>query len=234
MKFLILLPYFNRPNLVRFAINSVLSQSHTNWQLAICDDGSDVSAQQVLSSMGIGDSRISIKRIDYRPGEKESLGSRSGLMLNECMSESNSNIALVLCDDDGLYPEYLSNLNEFYKNNESCFYSYGHVSIYDPEQFIGLDSLPENNFNIVLNRTDNLNASYNVDASQVSWRLDEFTRGIFPYPQTANLDAVVFQKLFEAYGVCVFNNIVAQYKGWFDDQLGNRIMRGDNGGPRIR
>lgn len=234
MKFLVLLPYFDRPNLVQFAIKSVMSQSHTDWHIGICDDGSDVRVEDVLSSMNIYDDRISIKRIDYRHGEREIQGSSFGRALNEHMLDSDADVAMILCDDDGLYPEYLYNLNQFYKNNQSCMHSYGHVSIYDPGQFIGLDALPDDNFNTTLNRVDGLNGSYNVDASQVSWRINNDTNSIFPYPQTANLDAVIFQKLFNMYGPCVFNNTVAQYKGWFEDQLGNRIMRGETGGPKIK
>lgn len=234
MKFLILLPYFNRPNLVKFAINSVTNQSYDNWQLVICDDGSDVHIDEVLSSMQVNDSRISIKRLEDSIEYKERSGSRSGKMLNEAMSKSDSDVVIVLCDDDGLFPEYLNELKEFYEKNQDTMYSYGHVSIYNPQQFIDLDSLPEPNFNITLNNFHDLNPVCVVDASQVSWRLNENTNSLFPSPQTAALDAVVFQKLYELYGLCKFNNTVAQYKGWFIDQMGNRLMNGLGIDPMIK
>jgi glycosyltransferase involved in cell wall biosynthesis len=234
MKFLIILPYFNRPNLVKFAIKSVLSQSHGDWQMVLCDDGSDIHVQDVLDSMGIDDSRISIKRLNDTIHQKQSIGSRSGVMINEACVESDCDIAIILCDDDGLFPAYLDSLNKFYIENQSIYYSYGSVSLYDPEPFIDSSIMPDINLNSPLNHGHAVMPSCMVDASQVSWRLNNDTRSLFPSPQTTNLDEEVFRKLHNLYGLCVFNGTTAQYKGWFSDQMGNRMIDGSGIEPRIQ
>lgn len=234
MKFLILLPYFNRPNLVKFAINSVLSETYENWELVICDDGSDVTAEEVLLSMGIQDERIKIKRLNDSIYDKETVGSRSGKMMNEATCESDADYVIILCDDDGIFPGYLEGLNKFYEKNPIIKYSYGHVSIYNPQFFIDTEQLPEKDLSVHMNYTHDLNGNCMLDASQVSWKLNKYTESIFPFPQTAALDAVVFQKLFELFGPCKFNGLVAQYKGWFVDQMGNRLDQGLGIEPMIQ
>ena len=36
--------YYNRPNLVRFALQSIKTQSYKNWEIVFVDDCSDASA----------------------------------------------------------------------------------------------------------------------------------------------------------------------------------------------
>lgn len=211
-----------------------MSQSYNNWNMVICDDGSDIPIQSVLSSMQISDSRITIKRMNDSLEHKEQFGSNSGRMLNEAMAESDSDISIILCDDDGLYPDYLLNLNMFYSNHPEIMYSYGHVSLYDPQSITDIKDIPQVNLDTFLNKTLSINPVCAIDASQVSWRLNDLTNDLFPFPQTAALDAVVFQKLYDLYGNCVYNNIIAQYKGWFLDQLGNRMYFGFGLDPLVK
>jgi hypothetical protein len=58
----------------------------------------------------------------------------------------------------------------------------------------------------------------------VSWRLSTFKEaGIkFLSPQTVALDANLYQQLERAFGKCDENKCVAQYKGLYPQQLGNR------------
>jgi len=48
MKFSIILPTYNRANLVGRAIESVLRQTYPNWELIIIDDGSTDNTKEVL------------------------------------------------------------------------------------------------------------------------------------------------------------------------------------------
>lgn len=229
MKFLIMLPYYNRPDMVRFAIDSVLSQDHQDWELVICDDESDYRIEAVLQNYQ--DHRISFLRNRYKSGERE-FGSTHGAMMNVAAQNSKAEVAIILCDDDALYPGYLSGLAEFYKNHPEIHYSYGHVSIYDPTQ--PRTGLPVTDLGSDLNHMGPINPVCQVDASQVSWRLTYRTQNIFPKQQTAALDASVFGWLHELYGPAVFNGLVAQYKGWFWDQMGRRLTEGHGVEPRVQ
>jgi hypothetical protein len=145
-------------------------------------------------------------------------------MLNDAMKESDADIAFILCDDDALYQDYLKNLVNFYEENTNSIYSYGKVSIYNPNDFISFEELKDNFNNVLNHRSGPISPAYTVDASQVSWRLKNFKEvGIkFLSPQTAALDANLYQQLEAAFGKCDANECIAQYKGLYPQQLGNR------------
>jgi len=127
----------------------------------------------------------------------------------------------MLCDDDAIYPTYFDNLCTYYVDNPTIQYAYSHVLLFNPE----VDNYKECTSRINhLNYAVPINPVCHVDASQVSWRLaaSKAHNITFPYPQTACLDAVVYQQLFNALGVCHYTGFVGQYKGWFDGQLGRR------------
>jgi glycosyltransferase involved in cell wall biosynthesis len=227
MKVLILLAYFERPNLIKVALDSIKRQSYDNWEVAFCDDGTKHFGKPIVEKMF---SKKDLNKFKfYATGDspeqkKKQGGSRHGEMLNTAMQESNADVAFILCDDDALYKDYLKNLVNFYKENSNSIYSYGKVSIYNPNNFISFETL-EDNFNNVLNHREGpISPAYTVDASQVSWRLDNFKEaGIkFLSPQTAALDANLYQQLERAFGKCDANECVAQYKGLYPQQLGNR------------
>ena len=52
-KFLIVLPYYNRPEMFRNGLKSLLESTYDNWHLAVIDDGSDEGkkAQPILEEL---------------------------------------------------------------------------------------------------------------------------------------------------------------------------------------
>jgi glycosyltransferase involved in cell wall biosynthesis len=227
MKVLILLAYFERPNMIKIALESIKRQSYHNWEVAFCDDGINYLGKPIVESMFFEKDLNKFKFYatgDSPEQKKRQGGSKHGQMLNDAITESDADIAFILCDDDALYQDYLKNLVNFYEENTSSIYSYGKVSIYNPNDFINFEEL-EDNFNNVLNhRSGPISPAYTVDASQVSWRLKNFKEaGIkFLSPQTAALDANLYQQLEAAFGKCDANECIAQYKGLYPQQLGNR------------
>jgi len=227
MKVLILLAYFERPNMIKIALESIKRQSYHNWEVAFCDDGINYLGKPIVKKMFSKKDLAKFKFYatgDSPEQKKKQGGSKHGQMLNDAMTESNADLAFILCDDDALYKDYLKNLVNFYQENPESIYSYGKVSIYNPNEFINFETL-EDNFNSVLNhRSGPISPAYTVDASQVSWRLGRFKEaGIkFLSPQTAALDANLYQQLERAFGKCDANECVAQYKGQYPQQLGHR------------
>lgn len=227
MKVLILLAYFERPNMIKIALESIKRQSYHNWEVAFCDDGINYLGKPIVETM------FSEKDLNkfkfYATGDspeqkKKQGGSKHGQMLNDAITESDADIAFILCDDDALYQDYLKNLVNFYEENTSSIYSYGKVSIYNPNDFISFEELKDNFNNVLNHRSGPISPAYTVDASQVSWRLKNFKEvGIkFLSPQTAALDANLYQQLEAAFGKCDANECIAQYKGLYPQQLGNR------------
>jgi hypothetical protein len=205
---------------------SVLDEDYSDFELAICDDGSDVHISDVLDDMGIEqDDQIQWYRLDDDAEYKRAYGSRAGMMLNDAMSNSNADIAIILCDDDMIYPSYFQGLSDFYEQNPDVGYSFGYVSLYDPTNS---EFPPADNFDSSLNHAAPVWPVNMVDASQVSWRLRD-SYGLvtyFPEQQTINLDASAWGPLSAKFGPCIPNDLRAQYKGWFWDQMGRRVEQG--------
>ena len=225
MKFLILMAYYNRPNMVRVGLESVMAQGDADYHLAIVDDGSVLPIKSSIDDYLWDLSDVTIYRTNDTAEDKIAQGgSRFGSFWNKAMRESDADIALMLCDDDALMPGYLNRLSEYYKQNPLVDYSYGHVLTYDPSQYVEYHDL-KGSYNSMLNNYDGpIDPFCKVDASQVSWRLPivKEAGAVFPSPQTSALDASFYSQLYKKLGPCQFNGLFTQYKGVFADQLGNR------------
>ena len=141
--------------------------------------------------------------------------------------EIDSNYVIMLCDDDALYPEYFNNLNTYFTNNPEEKYVYSHIHTYDPVLTKIEDNPPYEHHH--LNKTHPLNPHFNIDMSQVCWNREEFIKSNirFPYPMTVNLDAVIYNQMYNAFGQCKFSGFIGEYKGLYKggyrDQLSHRM-----------
>ena len=62
----VVIPTMNRPQLVRRAVNSVLAQTYSTFEIIVVDDGSDTDVKSVLAD--IQDSRLQVIRHEKRRG----------------------------------------------------------------------------------------------------------------------------------------------------------------------
>jgi glycosyltransferase involved in cell wall biosynthesis len=91
------IPTYNRAGLLTYAVNSVLQQTYTDFEVIICDDGSTDNTPEVVSQWQ--DPRI--RYIRHPQNIKRSRNMRSGF-------EAASGTYLIkFDDDDALTPEFL-------------------------------------------------------------------------------------------------------------------------------
>lgn len=100
--FSIILPTYNRETLLAEAIQSVLNQDYSDFELLIIDDGSEDDTATVVS--GFNDDRI-VYHFQKNKGK--------GSSRNAGISKSRGNHICFLDDDDLYHPNHLS---EFYKS----------------------------------------------------------------------------------------------------------------------
>lgn len=236
-KFLIILFYYNRPNLVRAALDSVKCQSYTDWEIAFIDDGSDVPgepiAREVLGPMA---SKVTFYRSNDTPQDKLNRngvnGSHMGKYANEAIAASNAKYVIMLCDDDALYGEYLRNLQEWFTANPAKNYVYSHIKQYNPPSEVPQEPLEFRDHH--LNRRGAINPYYALDMSQVAWRRDPYVAAniSFPYPFTVNIDAEVYTQMMKVWGHVEFSGFIGQYKAIHTDNLSHRMGRVIYGGNK--
>ena len=102
----IVLPVYGRPELLPEALNSVLQQESSQWQLLIADDGSDQQTQALLQQwINSHDNG----RIDWvrRP---RNLGLFANL--NRVLQNIDNKWALLLCSDDYLHPTAITTVQD--------------------------------------------------------------------------------------------------------------------------
>lgn len=229
LKFHIILPYYKRQKIVSNALTSILKSNYQNWFLTLIDDSGNRGFEEVFSSYGFDTNKSEYINIGINDEEKKSMGgSKFGYFINEAIKRIESDIIIILCDDDALVYDYMTNLNDYYINNPTVLWSYCHLLFYNPNEHtykeaIAYDGMGRLNF--LNDKRIPINPQNLVDSSQVSFRRNTFIDNNvwFPFPKTANLDAAVFGEMYDKIGECPFNNIMGQCKASFIDQLGLRI-----------
>ncbi len=231
-KFLIILAYYKRPELVLNAINSIKNLQYENWQLDFIDDSGDNNFQDILLNFGFDNSKVNYIPINDTDEVKKSIGgSRHGHFMNESIKNSDADIVIILCDDDAILPNYLEDLNEYYTVNQNIVWAYSKVKYYIPNTESYLQAKEDfervRHIGVIANLNINMspiNPDCKCDSSQVTFRRLCFTeKNIwYPYPQTKNLDSAIYNRMYQVWGNCHPTNIYGQCKGVFSEQLGAR------------
>ncbi len=99
-KISVIIPTFNRSNLVRRAIDSVLAQTYRDFELLVVDDHSPVPVAEALT--GISDPRLHLIRHEKNSGAPKAR--------NTGIIQSCGEYVSLLDDDDEFLPQYLERL----------------------------------------------------------------------------------------------------------------------------
>ncbi len=93
------IPTYNRAHFLQVAIESVLAQSYSDWELIVCDDGSTDGTADLMASYE-GDRRIRYLRHPENIGKSNNM--RSGFLA------AQGEYFIKFDDDDRLTPEFLA------------------------------------------------------------------------------------------------------------------------------
>jgi len=93
----IAMPFYNAERAMGASIRSILLQSHLNWELLLCDDGSTDASRELANSFH--DSRIVVW------GDRRRL--QLGARLNECIERARGQYLARMDADDIAYPRRL-------------------------------------------------------------------------------------------------------------------------------
>lgn len=238
MKILILLLYYERPEMVKNALISIKNLEYDNWHLAFIDDGSTKPGRPVVENI-LRDflDKISFYNTNHSIDDKNRQGgSMVGGTMNLAIDESDASMALMLCDDDALLPTYLSNLNSWAEKHPDEHYCYSHVILYDPwketphlglnskylERQVGHKLFKFDRKKNWFNKAQRVMPEAKLDASQLAWRTYCNKKAKFPLKRTCHLDSAFYKELGRHYGHVGFSGFFGQYKGIHDDTLSLR------------
>ncbi len=250
--FALILVYYNRPNMVCNALESIRDQDYDNFYLTFIDDGSAEIpggtagapiAKRILKDK-IGEYRhtftypgdyveevydkASFIYIFDTPDKKiEQKGSRHPHFMNEAVLRlpREEDVAVVVCDDDLLNLFYLKDLHKFYKENPDLDSSYCHVIPFDPFTEDAHPNMVERANGFWLNHGTMVMRYCRVDSTQVTYRKRCFSVYGCRYhsPWERASDADLFAQLDAITGACMFNGLIGQFKCCSPKQLSYRI-----------
>jgi hypothetical protein len=196
--------------------------------MAFVDDGSEVPGEPIAMEILKDDfHKVKFYRCDDTLEDKMRRnginGSLMGKFANDAISSSDADYVIILCDDDALYPDYLSNLAKWFKENKNENYVYSHIKQYNPPDEKPIEPLEFRNHR--LNKMGRINPYYSIDMSQVAWRRVPYANAniLFPYPHTINIDAEIFCQMMREWGMIDFSGFVGQYKAIHYDNLSHRM-----------
>jgi glycosyltransferase involved in cell wall biosynthesis len=241
----IMMCYFERPNMVRFALESIKRQGYTNWELCFVDDTATRSGEESVRDMFGDDPRVFYYCTEDTPERKsEQGGSRMCKFWNTFILSRKTDVNFVLCDDDYLRIDYLEKLNQWYSDNPKVMYAHSDVVQYNPFDTKELYEIPEEDVfkpytnykgRTLPDRTLGVKrdspAAGQCDASYVSWKSSTFTEDGVRFPdvqakQSRDFDAAMFSQLDGLYHHSTYTGIIGQYKGTHPDQFGPRADGG--------
>ncbi|MCF8414147.1 MAG: glycosyltransferase [Melioribacteraceae bacterium] len=120
----IILPTFNRSKLVERAVNSVINQSFSDWELLIIDDGSSDLTFQVIDKYLMNDQRIRYMKHKNR---------KLPFSLNAGILASSGKYITFLGSDDEYKVEHLKLRYDFLEGNPKIDFLHGGVKIIGDE-----------------------------------------------------------------------------------------------------
>lgn len=144
MKITVILSYYNRPVMAKRAIDSVLAQTHEDWQLIVMDDWSgklppipvDLRVDWHRTTAGMceprGDTRalcstVHAKQIVPRGPARMAAG------INEAKRYVKGEVVCYLADDDWYHHDWLAHVNQAFTYNADVDVVWGRLRYTDAE-----------------------------------------------------------------------------------------------------
>lgn len=103
----VMMPFLNGGPAFRAALKSIQWQTYANWELLLCDDGSNDGSYELAASLG--DPRFRL----WTDGRRLGLAAR----LNECLDRAQGQLIARMDADDVSYPDRLARQVEFLQAN---------------------------------------------------------------------------------------------------------------------
>lgn len=109
----IIMPAYNSEKFIKLAVESVINQIYSNWELIVVDDYSKDSTIDIINNYVSRDSRINLLRNNENSG--------AAVSRNKAIKESKGKYMAFLDSDDAWYIDKLKKQIEFMETNNYYF-----------------------------------------------------------------------------------------------------------------
>jgi glycosyltransferase involved in cell wall biosynthesis len=121
----VIMPTYNRAWIIRQAIDSVLAQTFTDWELLIADDGSTDDTKSVVES-------YKNPKIRYFPGEHK----RQAVARNRVLKQAGGELVAYLDSDNLWFPKFLERMIDAFPEDGVMVYSSQNLLLIEGEKII--------------------------------------------------------------------------------------------------
>jgi spore maturation protein CgeD len=122
MQINIILTSYNRPVLLKRAVDSIINQTDQEWRLWLQDDNSDEETQDYIDT--ICDPRITVGNHKTAPAERK-LKSRYAVLINEIVHQiPDGSVVGYLCDNVEYYPTLVAKVRAFFETYSEAYMAY--------------------------------------------------------------------------------------------------------------
>lgn len=111
MKISCILTSYNRPTLIRQALQSIQDQTHQNYQLIVVDDSTKMDIFEVMRGFKFPESTVIQSSVK---SEDRAKVNRLGININLGLSKVKGDVVCYLADDDYYFPTWFDKLSRHF------------------------------------------------------------------------------------------------------------------------
>lgn len=123
-------------DLLERSIRSIQSQTHSNWELLICDDGSIEAARRYMEETAVQDARVHL----VRGCPRTDLASK----LNWCLKAAKGTYIARMDDDDWSNPQRFEKQFHVLEDKPTIAFVGSNVRLWRDHHVVGIRELPKN------------------------------------------------------------------------------------------
>lgn len=131
----VLMGIYNCADTLKQAVDSIINQTYSNWELILCDDGSTDNTYSVASEIAKLDNRIILLKNEKNLGLNKTL--------NNCLNAATGNLVARMDGDDDCPPDRFEKQIAFLIAHKDFDIVSSHMAFFDENGEWGVSKFPE-------------------------------------------------------------------------------------------
>jgi len=133
MKVSVILTSFNRPKWVRQSIQSIVNQTHKNYQLVVVDESNLFDIHKLVKEFNLTEVVPLFSPVDPR---QRATMNRLSININAGLRRATGDVVCYLADDDYFYPTWFADAVGYFKRNPQVGAVFGKLTYSDSPDMV--------------------------------------------------------------------------------------------------